>query len=468
MAESIKGLSVKIGADTSDFLKGLKKVDKEINATTKQVNELQKGLELEFDEDRFVEAQRLIQNALEETQEKAKAIREELKFLEESGNVDTEGYKKLQTELYKTENQALLLQKKFDDLEKTNKKTVGSMITNFKNLTANMSVAEAGILGVATAMYKVVKNTTKQADEIATLAQKYNQSTEAIQRWNYIAMQSDVESNDLYKSMKKLNSAFSEQAKGEINDSTKALQELGINIKNFSNYDDAFTATIMAISNLKDVTEQTYYANQIFGENVSANLIPLFQQGTEALKEYNEEFESSGALTDEQIQDLAKFDNMMNKVTTRIKNLIYQLGSSLMPIIRTVFDFLDQSIVPILKFILDLIKPIIDAISWLFDKVNKFNNFAVDLTGKIFGKGWLWGKEDEAKSSSSSSSGFNETLYNYNIPGSTSNSNVYNEDNSTYNLDLTVNSTGNLDYDAKNLADEVIKQIAIKKQASGR
>ena len=31
MAESIKGLSVKIGADTSDFIKELKKVDKEIN-----------------------------------------------------------------------------------------------------------------------------------------------------------------------------------------------------------------------------------------------------------------------------------------------------------------------------------------------------------------------------------------------------------------------------------------------------
>ena len=44
MAESIKGLSVKIGADTSDFIKGLKKVDKEINLTTKQANELQKGL----------------------------------------------------------------------------------------------------------------------------------------------------------------------------------------------------------------------------------------------------------------------------------------------------------------------------------------------------------------------------------------------------------------------------------------
>ena len=72
MAESIKGLSVKIGEDTSDFIKGLKKVDKEINLTTKQANELQKGLQLEFDEGRFVEAQRLIRHSLEQKEEKAK------------------------------------------------------------------------------------------------------------------------------------------------------------------------------------------------------------------------------------------------------------------------------------------------------------------------------------------------------------------------------------------------------------
>ena len=42
------------------------------------------------------------------------------------------------------------------------------------------------------------------------------------------------------------------------------------------------------------------------------------------------------------------------------------------------------------------------------------------------------------------------------------------EDNSTTNIEIGVNATGNLDYDAKTLADEVIRQIALRKQASGR
>ena len=57
-SDKIKGLSVKIGADTSDFIKELKKVDKEINQTQKTANELQKGLQLDFNDKRFIQAQR--------------------------------------------------------------------------------------------------------------------------------------------------------------------------------------------------------------------------------------------------------------------------------------------------------------------------------------------------------------------------------------------------------------------------
>ena len=49
-SNSIKGLTVKIGADTSDFIKGLKSVDREINQTQKTANALQKGLKLDYNE----------------------------------------------------------------------------------------------------------------------------------------------------------------------------------------------------------------------------------------------------------------------------------------------------------------------------------------------------------------------------------------------------------------------------------
>ena len=57
-SNSIKGLTVKIGADTSDFIKGLKSVDREINQTQKTANALQKGLKLDYNEKNFIQAQK--------------------------------------------------------------------------------------------------------------------------------------------------------------------------------------------------------------------------------------------------------------------------------------------------------------------------------------------------------------------------------------------------------------------------
>ena len=44
-------------------------------------------------------------------------------------------------------------------------------------------------------------------------------------------------------------------------------------------------------------------------------------------------------------------------------------------------------------------------------------------------------------------------------------SNTYNEDNSTYEIQIAVEGSGNIDYDAKALAEEVIRQIQVRKQA---
>ena len=465
MAESIKGLSVKIGADTSDFIKALKKADKEINLTTKQANELQKGLQLEFDEGRFVEAQRLVRQSLEQTEEKAKAIREQLKFLEDSGAVDTEGYQKLQTELYKAENNAVMLKQKLEDIN--NVKTT-SFVDKIKGMASSIKASTGMIVTAGVAVTKLVKNTVDYGDEIQTTADKYNLSAEAIQRWNYIALQSDVASEQLYKGMTKVRDAIGTALTGETNTATEALQALGLNLNEIGTDDEAFKNIIQALSNVEDATLQAYYANEIFGERIATDLIPLLKGGSENLNQLNDEFNTLGSLSNEEVKNLAELDNKFNNVTTRVKNLVYQLGSALSPIISSLIDLL-QPFVDILQVVLDLITPIIEGIAWLVDKANTLGLATI-------GYGWLWGgKESKDKlndifNPSSSSDSYNETTNNYTTPTTTSNNNnVSNyEDNSTTNVDINLNASGDLNYDAKTLADEVIRQIALKKQASGR
>lgn len=466
MAESIKGLSVKIGADTSDFIKGLKKVDKEINLTTKQANELQKGLKLEFDEGRFVEAQRLIQQSLEQTEEKAKAIRQQLKYLEDTGNVDTDGYKKLQTELYKAENNAVMLKQKLEEVN--NVKTTG-ITTKIKNLVTNMKSSTTALIAVGAGIYKLGKESAEAGGKIQDLADRLGLTAEEVQRYDYIAMQSGLTTEELSKSIAKSRDAIGTALTGTSNTATQALQTLFGDLSQIPKESEAgFTAIIEKLSQVEDSTLQAYYANEIFGERLATNLLPMINNGSVKLDQLNKEFEELGYLSNEEVQQLADMDDEFNKVNKKIQNMAFQLGTSLIPIIQMVTTLLEP-VVSLLQQIMELITPVIDNLTILADKINTLG-FAT------IGKGWLWGSDEDKEKLQNvfttwgEPESYNETTNNYSTPKTTTNNNAVSnyEDNSTTNVDINLNASGNLDYDAKTLADEVIRQIATRKQASGR
>ena len=464
MAESIKGLSVKIGADTSDFIKALKRVDKEINTTNKQANELQKGLKLEFNEDRFIEAQRLVQQSLEQTEEKAKAIREQLKYLESSGAVDTEGYKKLQTELYKAENNAVLLKKKLEDVKNVN---IRPFTEKVKDLVTNLKTSTVAIGAIVGATVKIGKVSAQAGGEIQDLADRLGITAEQVQRYDYIAMQSGLTTEELSKSIAKARDAIGTGLSGATNTATQALQTLFGDLSQIpTTSEEGFTAIIDKLSQVKDSTMQAYYANEIFGERLATNLLPLINNGAEKFNKLNIEFESLGSLTNEEVQELADLDDKFNNIQQKIDNLTYSLGMAFLPIIELLISIIEPFI-PMLQTILDIITPIIEGIAWLVNIINTLG-FAT------IGYGWLWGGE-EAKNklnnvfNPKSDNSYSETKNTYNTPTTNNNSSVSNyEDNSTTNIEITTNTTGDLNYDSKTLADEVIKQIALRKQASGR
>lgn len=75
------------------------KLRSEAKSSQSELNALQKSLELKFDSATFERAQKVAQQAIDETAKSAETLRARLAFLEQSGNADTTAYKKLQTEL---------------------------------------------------------------------------------------------------------------------------------------------------------------------------------------------------------------------------------------------------------------------------------------------------------------------------------------------------------------------------------
>lgn len=345
-----KSFSIKVGADTSEFLKSLKSADKQINTTKKLGDELNKSLELKFDPTVATQAQKAYQKALTQTEEKAKALKEQLKFLENQGQVDTESYERLQTELAKAEAQATKLQKKLDEVKNAKIEElsgkfekVGKSIENTgKKLTVLSAAAAGAIAGIA----KLAKDAVTTGDDIATLAEQYDMSSKAIQQWQYVALQSDVSSEALYKSAQKVQKALGEQLQGETTSAVKALDKLGISFKDFDSNEEAFAAIIDKLSLVENNLEQAALANDIFGDKMAVNVIPLLRQGAGAISEYLEEFEQVGYLSEETVNKLADLDNEVNKVTAQFNQAKTELGVAMIPVYKILVDILQNQVIP--------------------------------------------------------------------------------------------------------------------------
>lgn len=567
MADKIKGLTVKIGADTTDFLRELKKVDKEINSTQRTASELEKSLQLEFDANRFTQAQRQVQKALTETNEKAKAIREQLAYLERTGGIDTEGYQKLQTELAKSETQALKLNEQLKQIDKLKfdnaTKGIKDLSNSLSTASKKTAILSATAVGAIAGIYKLGTSTASAGAELQDYSDRLGISAEELQRWNYIAMQSGLETEQLTKSMSKARDAIGTALTGGSNTATTALQALlGDLSKLPQDTSQGFQVIINALADVEDSTLQAYYANEIFGEKLATDLIPLINQGAGTIAKFNNEFEQIGYLSNEQVQSLADFDDQMNIVNSRLALAKNELGIALLPLVEKFTEILTDVVVPAIKdvakwfdnlsepmqniitgglMLLGVLSPILlimskivgvipslikmfnalKSASWqtyagiaalgaavglVFDLIGNWGQMitlekvlkslalaalvaaaamtvfhaswsvglavgaitaavvagiaAINSAGKSIGIDTNFSDTDSVKNYANS---------NYKVPTSANyGSNTYNEDNSTYNININADLSGDLNYDAKTLANEVIKQIQVAKQSSGR
>lgn len=594
-----KSVSVKIGADTKDFINSLKAADKQITATQRTANELQKGLKLDFNEKNFVQAQKQYQKALEQTAEKAQSIRDKLKTLEEGGKVDTADYQALELELAKTENRAISLKENLEKINKINldnaNKVFNDLSKGLENAAKKTAVISAGATAAIAGIVKLGNDAASSGAEIQDFADRLGITAETFQRYDYIALQSGVATEQLTKALSKSRDAIGTALSGTANNATKTLEKLFGTLENIpSSTEDGFAQIIEQLSKIEDSTLQAYYANELFGEKLATDLIPLINNGADKLSQLNSEFEAIGYLSNEQVQGLADFDDKLNIVRETMELTKIELGTALLPLYENLTNMLKDKIVPAIKSVADwfdglsdhtkdvitnallftaalspvlfalskitglipqllgglnslkahpiiatlsvvaglmaylyatnedfadsidklfkvlsrilssVLKPIakaleivfgllepfindwakqlevafgaiaaaLEPVAWLLEKISDLMNNTWEFIGMIFGKGWLWGKEKPQEDTASSiqtetTPNFND--YSFDLPtGNNTNTSYNNYSNDSYNIELNLNASGNLDYDARSLADEVIKQIAVKKQALGR
>ena len=348
-----KSITVKIGADTKDFLDGLKSIDREIKSTQKSASDLNKSLDYQYDGKRASLAMKQFQRTIELCEQKAEALRAKLKEMEAAGRVDTDDYAKLQLELAKVETQSAKAAEGIEKLnnvpiEQLNQKIdkVGESLTKAGQKVSVLSAGAAGLIAGAAAIGKSAAATGAEIDD---MTQQFDVSAETIQRWNYLALQAGVDSTAFTRALIRARAAMADLSTGTSNAATQALDALGISARQFGSDEEMFDGILKALSEVEDSTLQTAYANEIFGDRIATQLLPYINAGADDLAKWNEEFEAMPSLTGDEAAALAELDDTFNRLNTTMQYATAQLGEALAPIIERVVVFIEESLVPAIE-----------------------------------------------------------------------------------------------------------------------
>lgn len=353
MADNIRGLTVEIAADATTFNKQMRELRSEAKSSQSELNALQKSLELKFDSATFERAQKVAQQAIDETAKAAETLRARLAFLEQSGNADTTAYKKLQTELAQTELRAQQLEQQLENINKIkfdaiakNVSEVGNAISAAGRALTPFSTAAAGAI---TGLGALGVSAASTGAEIDDLSNQFGVSAETIQEWQYVASQLGVDVEYFNRALISMRAAMVDLSSGKTSAATEALSALGLEMSQFNSYEEMFDGVMNALAGVEDETLQAAYANEIFGDRIANQMLPYLNAGTEEIAKFKEEFAGMSSLTNEQVKALAELDDTFNLLKQSIQYVGLQIGASLQPLLQSLANVINNSIVPRLQ-----------------------------------------------------------------------------------------------------------------------
>lgn len=329
MAGRIAGITIELGADTKEFVKGLKAVDGELKKTQSNLKDINKLLKLDpGNTELLAQKQKNLKNAIAETEIRLK----QLEKAQEGVAQGSDDWDKLQREIIETEQNLERLEGEMQDFGSVGAQQVavfgqslqnaGEKIEGVGQKLAPLSTAAAGLVTSLAALgYSAITN----ADDLNTLAKQTGLSTEEIQKMQYAADLVDVSFSDIEGALKKM--------KGKMDPANETFQQLGVSVTDANgelrDSSTVFYEVIEALSGIENETERDQIAMDLFGKSADS-LAGIIDDGGAALKQYGQEAEDLGLILDQDTLDsLNTLNDTIDKLKANFAGAFAKLGATI-------------------------------------------------------------------------------------------------------------------------------------------
>lgn len=361
-------------ADIKTTLKvdGESKFEKDIKAAARSVKNLGENLKLsqeEFKRDgdqmKLVSERSKTLTAQIDQQEKiVKALAQAVKDSSEKYGEASTQTEKWQTELTKAQTTLTALQnelnnntqgldkngKAFSDMadsaEDAKQKMTGidflAIDTAIGNVTDTAKNAAKAILNVGKSVWNMVSDSAHWADDLTTRANAASAvgvDRQTLQAWDYAAKIVDTDSDTIIDGINRILDRTTSGKESDLlmfNPLVKTTDEVTGKLRGAQ---DIFWDTIEALHNITDGNEQAARAQDIFGRNGFAKLMPLIKAGREEWQKYAKEAQDAGyVLSEDQLDSLGGFDDAIQRMETSAQSMRNTLSAELAPAMKTVAD----------------------------------------------------------------------------------------------------------------------------------
>jgi len=223
-----------------------------------------------------------------------------------------------------------------------------------------MKGAAAGMSGALGALVPAVaigglatlaKGSIDAADNLNDLSQRTGVAVESLSRFGAAADDSGSSVDEVAKAMGKLSKGIVDPA----SKANEALKSIGISATDASGkirpMDDVMLDIADRFANMSDGAQKTALAQELFGKS-GMNLIPMLNQGRDALSQYNATITTEGA------QAADKFNDSLNEIARVVAGPFNQAITALLPLITQIA----QGIAGAITAFTQLPQPVQDAV----------------------------------------------------------------------------------------------------------
>jgi len=401
MAESIRGINVVIGSDTTGLSKALKDVNKNARDIASELRQVERLLKFNpKDTTLLAQKQKLLADQVENTKEKLnrlKAAQEQVNEQFKKGEISQGQYRAFERELIKTESQLKHFEsqlksstsaseqfaKKMQEVGSRLKSAGEKMSSVGKSLSTKLT---APILGVGAALATVATKSAQTTDRIDKMSQKLGISRKAFQELDFVLSQNGASIDSLQAGMKTLSDAAYEASKG-TKSYAEAFDTLGISVTdtngNLKSQEELLYETITALQGMEDKTKRTAIASDLFGRSAT-ELAPLLNAGAGSMEELTKKAHELGLiLSDESIEAGAEFTDTLDQIKRSLGAAATEVGVALMPAFKSLVPVIQDNIVPAVKSLAEKVGNLVEWFSNLNPTAQKIIIAAIGLAAAL-------------------------------------------------------------------------------------